>query len=239
MRQMVTNSCIANNVKCVKCQEALTYRICSGVIRVFFVGAPPTRANYSWGKFFLGEILLGGNICKIGGKYEIERKRKTERDEGNRGRIWSAQGRYQSMKQWLWCPWEHTSSLFESNCKIFWVYLLGPYKWGKFRCSPTRDRKLVTPLHIICIHFANACFGNIIICIVSYCIMWSLYIGDNLMITWTALTPLIKSIYICQICTPRKSIPFLNTLRPNNSSNLSILCEVYYRPILLGSISLC
>ena len=41
------------------------------------MGAPPTRGNYSWGKFFLGEIFF-----KIGGKYEIERKRKKERHEG-------------------------------------------------------------------------------------------------------------------------------------------------------------
>ena len=33
--------------------------------------------------------------------------------------------------------------LFTDDC---WVYLLGRYKWGKFRCSPTRHRKLVTPL---------------------------------------------------------------------------------------------
>ena len=35
-----------------------------------------------------GEIILGGNysyFCKIGGKYEIGRKRKKERDEGNTG----------------------------------------------------------------------------------------------------------------------------------------------------------
>ena len=40
------------------------------------------------------------------------------------------------------------SSLFESNCKIFWVYLLGRYKWGIFRCSTTRprDRELVMAL---------------------------------------------------------------------------------------------
>ena len=51
------------------------------------------------GQLFLGEILLGGNFCKIGGKYEIERKKEKERDERNRGNIGSAQGRYQSMKQ--------------------------------------------------------------------------------------------------------------------------------------------
>ena len=34
-----------------------------------------------------GAIILGGNSSwgKIGGKYEIERKRKKERDEGNTG----------------------------------------------------------------------------------------------------------------------------------------------------------
>ena len=65
-----------------------------------------------------GAIILGGFfLLQNRGKYEIERKRKKERDEG-----------------------------IESDCKIFWVYLLGCYKWGKFRRSPTRDRKLVTPL---------------------------------------------------------------------------------------------
>ena len=103
------------------------------------------------------EIILRGKCCKIGGNTRLKERGKRER----RG-----QGRYQSMKQWLWCAWEHTtvttvrlgahysrcasnppsSSLFESNCKIFWVYLLGRYKWGQFRCSPTWDRKLVTPL---------------------------------------------------------------------------------------------
>ena len=36
-----------------------------------------------------------GKFCKIWGKYEIERKREKERDEGNRGSIGSAQGRYE------------------------------------------------------------------------------------------------------------------------------------------------
>ena len=41
-----------------------------------------------------GAIILGGNFCKIGGKYEIERKKKKERDEGNRGGIGSALGKF-------------------------------------------------------------------------------------------------------------------------------------------------
>tara|TARA_B110000881_G_C18463983_1_gene457708 strand:- start:119 stop:325 length:207 start_codon:yes stop_codon:yes gene_type:complete len=50
---------------------------------------------------FLGEILFGGHFClqNRGKIYEIERKRKKAREEGNRGNIWSVQGQYQRMKQ--------------------------------------------------------------------------------------------------------------------------------------------
>ena len=44
--------------------------VCSGVTRVFLWALRPP------GQLFLGEVLLGGFFCKIGGKYEIERKRK-------------------------------------------------------------------------------------------------------------------------------------------------------------------
>ena len=64
----------------------------SGVTRVYFCG----RSIHP-GQLLLVEILLGGHFCKIGGKYEIERKRK-KRGTREIGEA-SAQGRYQSMKQ--------------------------------------------------------------------------------------------------------------------------------------------